>query len=46
MNGVTDQSSAFTGSGPDFAMKFEGKDVAEVSLPALNMPEASRSQNG
>jgi Ataxin 2 SM domain len=45
-NGVTDQSSAFTGSGPDFAMTFEGKDVAEISLPSLNIPEASKPVNG
>jgi Ataxin 2 SM domain len=46
VNGITDHSSAFTGSGPDFAMTFEGKDIAEVSLPSLNIPEASKPQNG
>jgi Ataxin 2 SM domain len=46
VNGVIDQSSAFTGSGPDFSMTFEGKDIAEVSLPSLNIPEPSKSQNG
>lgn len=45
-NGVTDQSSAFTGSGLEFVMTFEGKDIAEVSLPSLNIPETSKPQNG
>lgn len=45
-NGVRDQSSAFTGSGPDHAMTFEGKDVAEISLPSLSIPEALKPQNG
>ncbi len=46
VKGVPDQSSAFTGSGPDFAMIFEGKDITEVSLPSLNIPEAPKPQNG
>lgn len=45
-NGITDQSSAFTGSGPDFAMVFESKDVAEISLPSLEIPEASKPATG
>jgi len=46
VNGIADSSSAFTGSGPDFAMDFDGKDIAEVSLPSLNIPEALKPQNG
>jgi Ataxin 2 SM domain len=46
VNGIADSSSAFTGSGPDFAMVFDGKDIAEVSLPSLNIPEALKPQNG
>ena len=46
VNGVADQVSPFTGAGPDFAMTFEGKDIAEVSLPSFNLPEAPKTQNG
>lgn len=46
VNGVTDQSSAFTGADPDFAMTFEGKNIAEVSLPSFGLPEASKPQIG
>lgn len=46
VNGVAAQSSNFTGSGPDFAMSFEGKEIAEVSLPSLNIPDTPKPQNG
>lgn len=46
VNGVALQNSAFIGSGPDFAMSFEGAEIAEVSLPSLNIPEAPKPQNG
>ena len=46
VNGVAVQSSAFIGSGPDFAMSFEGTDIAEVSLPSLNIPDTPKPQNG
>jgi Ataxin 2 SM domain len=45
-NGVTGQSSAFTGTGPDFAVTFEGKDIAEVFLPSLTIPEVPKAQTG
>lgn len=46
VNGVAAQSSAFIGSGPDFGMRFEGAEIAEVSLPPLNIPETPKPQNG
>lgn len=45
-NGDTSLSSAFTGTGPDFSMSFAGKEVAEISLPSLNLPEPAKAQNG
>ncbi|ERF76098.1 hypothetical protein EPUS_01431 [Endocarpon pusillum Z07020] len=46
VNGVAAQSSTFIGSGPDFAMSIEGKEIAEVSLPSLNIPDTPKPQNG
>lgn len=46
VNTVTDQVSPFTGAGPDFAMTFEEKDIAEVSLPSFNLPEVPKPHNG
>lgn len=41
----SDQSCAFAGSGPDFAMTFDRNDIAELSLPSYDVPEASKPAN-
>ena len=45
-NGATDHESTFVGSGPDHAMTFEIRDVADISIPEVSIPEASRTPNG
>lgn len=45
-NGITDHESPLTGSGPDFAMIFNLRDVADVDIPELSIPAAGKSQNG
>ena len=45
-NGITDHESPLTGSGPDFAMMFSLRDVAEVDISELSLPTAGKSQNG
>jgi hypothetical protein len=45
-NGITDHESVLTGSGPDFAMIFNLRDVADVDIPELSIPTAGKSQNG
>jgi hypothetical protein len=45
-NGTTDHESPLTGSGSDFAMIFNLRDVADVDIPELSIPAAGKSQNG
>lgn len=45
-NGVTDHDSHFIGSGPDFAMTFNVRDVADVNILEPSIPDALKSQNG
>ena len=45
-NGVTDHDFYFIGSGPDFAMTFNVRDVADVNISELSIPDALKSQNG
>jgi len=45
-NGITDHESPLTGSGPDFAMIFNLRDIADVDIPELSFPTAGKSQNG
>jgi hypothetical protein len=45
-NGITDHESPLTGSGPDFTMLFNLRDVADVDIPELSLPAAGKSQNG
>ena len=45
-NGVADHDSNFCGSGPDYAMTFNVRDVADVNISELSIPDAVRTQNG
>ena len=45
-NGVGDQDSHFIGSGSDFVMTFNVRDVADVDISELSIPDAIKSQNG
>lgn len=45
-NGVAEHDSPFVGSGSDFAMIFNVRDVADVNISELSIPDAARSQNG
>jgi hypothetical protein len=45
-NGVAEHDSPFVGSGPDFAMTFNVRDVADVNISELSIPDAIKSQNG
>ena len=45
-NGITDHESPLTGSGSNFAMIFNLRDVADVDIPELSIPAAGKSQNG
>ena len=45
-NGVKDQASAFVGSGPNFAMTFSLRELADISMPELSTLDTPKSQNG
>jgi hypothetical protein len=45
-NGITDHELPLTGSGPNFVMAFNLRDVADVDIPELSFPTAGKSQNG
>ena len=45
-NGITDHESPLTGSGSDFAMIFNLRDIADVDIPDLSIPTPGKSQNG
>jgi len=45
-NGITDHESPFTGSGSDFTMIFNLRDVADVDIPDLSIPTPGKSKNG
>lgn len=45
-NGVTEQDPSFVGSGPDFTMMFNMRDVADLAIPELSVAEAVKTQNG
>lgn len=48
-NGSNSSSSweaAFTGSSPDFAMTFDLKDMADLTIPEFSLPETARQTNG
>lgn len=45
-NGFTEQDSTFVGSGLDFAMTFNVRDVVDMTIPELGLPEAVKVQNG
>ena len=46
VNGVTPREAAFTGSGPEHAMDFDIRDVADVSISDLSLLETTKPQNG
>jgi Ataxin 2 SM domain len=45
-NGIAEHESPFVGLGPDFAMTFNVRDVADVNISELSIPDAIKSQNG
>lgn len=45
-NGISSWEAAFTGSSPDFAMTFDLKDMADLTIPEFSLPEAARQTNG
>ena len=45
-NGVNSWEAAFTGSSPDYAMTFDLKDMADMTIPEYSLPEPTRQTNG
>ena len=45
-NGVKDQAPAFAGFGPNFALTFSLRELANISIPELSTLDPSKSQNG
>jgi hypothetical protein len=46
MNGIAEHESPFVGSGQNFAMTFNVRDVVDVNIFELNIPDAVKTQNG
>jgi hypothetical protein len=45
-NGIAEHDAPFVGLGPDFAMTFNVRDVVDVNISDLSIPDAVKSQNG
>lgn len=46
MNGIAEHESTFVGLGQDFAMTFHVRDVADVNISELTIPDPVKPQNG
>lgn len=46
MNGIAEHESTFVGLGQDFAMTFNVRDVADVNISELSIPDPVKPQNG
>lgn len=45
-NGTGSWEAVFAGVSPDHAVSFDLKDIADLTIPELNLPETSRQPNG
>lgn len=45
-NGISSWEAAFTGSSPEFAMTFELKDMADLTIPEFSLPDVAKQTNG
>lgn len=45
-NGTGSWEAVFAGASPDHAVAFDLKDIADLTIPELSLPETSRSTNG
>lgn len=45
-NGTGSWEAVFAGTGPDHAVAFDLKDIADMTIPELSIPETSRQTNG
>lgn len=46
MNGIAEHESTFVGLGQDFTMTFNIRDVVEVNISELSIPDVVKTQNG
>jgi hypothetical protein len=45
-NGIATREAALIGTSPEFAMSFDFRDVADMSIPEFTLPESSKAANG
>lgn len=45
-NGTGSWEAVFAGESPDHAVAFDLKDIADLTIPELSLPETSRQTNG
>ena len=45
-NGFSSWGAAFTGASPEYAMTFDFKDMADLTIPEFSLPEPTKQTNG
>lgn len=46
VNGVVSREAALIGSGPEHSIDFDLRDVADIAISNLSLPELAKSESG